>query len=117
MNLTPHRAGFGDHPVLLRIGQHLLEILVALGPVDRLQAVAFDNGQPPADLAEWLIHSVTDDACDALARRGMPIQRGHEHRLTEIHAHRRVAANAEIAERAVGFLQNRPVQRGKHRAE
>ena len=90
-----------------------LQLVVAARAEHRRVEVALDEGQPPADLAEGLVLPVADDAGDALARRRMAVEVGHEGGLFQVHPHRGVAPDAKIAVGAVGEL----VQLGLHGVE
>ena len=60
-------------------------------------------------LAPILIDSMTNDARNTFARRGMPIHVAHRDGLVQCHPDRSVAAYAEVAECAVVGL-NQPVR-------
>ena len=70
--------------------------------IDRLGQIALDNGQAATEFAIGLVNTVTIITRDALMRPGVPIDVAYELVLTEVHAHRRVAADTEVAIGPIG---------------
>ena len=104
------------HDSVVVARDHALELGVAGGPVDRVEDVALGDRQPARDLAVGPVEAMADDAGDSLARGRMAVDVGHELRLAEVHPHRRVAADAEVAVGAVGELEDGAVHGIEHRA-
>ena len=83
----------------------------------RLVQAPLDEGQPAADLSVRLVLPVTDDAGDAFLRRRVPVEVRLEGGLAQVHPDRGVAANAEVAVRAVRQLSDLRLHRVEDRAE
>jgi len=96
--------------VIFAAGDDSLQLVVPSRSVDRIEDVAFDDRQAATELAIWPVDAMAHDAGHTFSRRRMPIHVAHELGLVEVHAHRGVAADAEVAIRALGQLEDGTVE-------
>ena len=121
------RAGFGVHGASRALGVRLEvqiaaadglgEPVIPAGTEHRLLEASLDEGQPAADLSVRLVLPVTDDAGDSFLGRRMPVEVRLEGGFAQVHPDRGVAADAEVAVRAVRQLSDLRLHRVEDRAE